>query len=355
MAQRSPLEEDLRPAAPASGFLLPIVLCGAIVAAGLSTLGSREQLPWVERVSSLSISSPTRPPSHLLTFEPTSARNLAVLLDAAWSTPAAQDAVPNLAPLRLPPDMDELDRDAKKEVFLRAVLPHLLAVNRRIRADRSRLRQIREDLLSGRELTPEQDAFVSRMAERYRVDLEGAEAAARASTALLEELWTRADVVPPSLGLAQAAIESAWGGSRFARLGNSLFGQWVFSADKGMAPLLRDEGANYSVARFVDLGEAVEAYLRNLNTFWAYEEFRALRKGMRESGLALDSHALAEGLLLYSVRRDEYVAEVRSVLRDNRLDRFDGRRLAQLPDSVWNTILADLDEAPFFRSVYLPE
>jgi Bax protein len=54
-------------------------------------------------------------------------------------------------------------------------------------------------------------------ADRYRVDAEDLAALAR-----------RMDVIPPSLALAQAAVESGWGTSRFAREGNALFGQWTF-------------------------------------------------------------------------------------------------------------------------------
>lgn len=46
------------------------------------------------------------------------------------------------------------------------------------------------------------------------------------------------DILPPSLALAQAAEESGWGTSRFAREGNALFGQWTTDPDvKGLVPL----------------------------------------------------------------------------------------------------------------------
>ncbi|MDW7711113.1 MAG: glucosaminidase domain-containing protein [Deferrisomatales bacterium] len=356
MEHRSPSEEECRPGNGVSGLLLPALLCGGIVAMGLLNLGSRKPASWMQQVPVLAASPSARPGVSLLVFESDSARGLSAVLDAAWSSPGAGDAIPNLAPLRLPPDMDELDREAKKDAFFRALAPHVLAANRKIRADRARLRDVREHVRAGRNLTADQEDFLVRLADRYRVGEGGqGELLARGPEGLLEELWGRADVVPPSLALAQGAIESAWGSSRFARLGNSLFGQWVFSADKGMAPLFREEGANYSVARFVDIAEAVEAYMHNLNTLWAYEEFRAIRKGMRETGQPLDPRALAEGLLLYSVRREEYVEEVRTVVRDNRLESFDGRRLARLGESVWNTVLAELEEVPSFRVILLPE
>ncbi|HKJ91279.1 MAG TPA: glucosaminidase domain-containing protein, partial [Oceanipulchritudo sp.] len=47
--------------------------------------------------------------------------------------------------------------------------------------------------------------------------------------AILDDLRRRVDVIPPSLALAQAALESGWGTSRFAREGNNLFGIWCYT------------------------------------------------------------------------------------------------------------------------------
>ena len=55
------------------------------------------------------------------------------------------------------------------------------------------------------------------------------------------ELLNRIDIVPPALALAQSIEESGWGTSRFALLGNAVFGQWTWnpqvqaSADGGGA------------------------------------------------------------------------------------------------------------------------
>jgi Bax protein len=43
------------------------------------------------------------------------------------------------------------------------------------------------------------------------------------------------DIIPPSIAIAQAAIESGWGTSRFALEGNAMFGQWTWSKN-GIEP-----------------------------------------------------------------------------------------------------------------------
>ena len=43
-----------------------------------------------------------------------------------------------------------------------------------------------------------------------------------------DEFLKRVDVIPISLALSQAAVESGWGKSRFAREANNLFGHWTY-------------------------------------------------------------------------------------------------------------------------------
>ena len=58
-----------------------------------------------------------------------------------------------------------------------------------------------------------------------------------------ESTWValikRTDIVPLSLLIAQGAIESAWGTSRFAREGNNFFGIWCNRPGCGMVPAKR--------------------------------------------------------------------------------------------------------------------
>ncbi len=53
---------------------------------------------------------------------------------------------------------------------------------------------------------------------------------------LYQALVMRVAPIPVSLALAQAAIESGWGQSRFTASGNALFGQWVWNDKEGIKP-----------------------------------------------------------------------------------------------------------------------
>ncbi len=151
------------------------------------------------------------------------------------------------------------------------------------------------------------------MARRYRVN-------AGDTGDRIAELEQRVDVVPGALLIAQAAIESGWGTSHFAREGNNLFGEWCFEEGCGIVPRSRSAGANHEVRRFPSVLHSIRSYVRNLNSHPAYAELRTRRARARANGSAPSAQDLAGGLEKYSERGMAYVEEVRLVIRANDLD-----------------------------------
>ena len=109
--------------------------------------------------------------------------------------------------------------------------------------------------------------------------------------------------------MAQAAIESGWGTSRYLREGNAIFGQYTFDKNKGMVPSQRDKGKEFLVRKFSNLSDATRSYIKNLNTHPAYDKFRQERRNMRMSGELLSGKQLANYLTSYSERRGEYIKD----------------------------------------------
>jgi Bax protein len=125
------------------------------------------------------------------------------------------------------------------------------------------------------------------------------------------------DKIPASLALIQAAKESGWGTSYFAREGNNLFGHWCFEKGCGIIPRRRPEGATYEVRTFDDVADSVRAYIRNLNSHPAYREVRMQRYRMRLAGKQPDAHLMAGGLEHYSGIGMKYVETVREMIEGN--------------------------------------
>jgi Bax protein len=137
------------------------------------------------------------------------------------------------------------------------------------------------------------------------------------------ELLKRINTVPPSLALAQAANESAWGTSRFAREGNNYFGQWCFEPGCGLVPVNRTAGKTHEVAKFSSPAESVTAYINNLNRNSAYENLRSIRAQRGDQTSSASGTQLATGLVNYSERGQEYVLEIQSMIRINQLEQYD--------------------------------
>lgn len=226
-------------------------------------------------------------------------------------------AVPRLIVSSLPSDLPDLDDvDLRKTVFFQVMLPLILQVNEMVLGQRHRLMALRDRIAAGKILTPSERQWLDELKDYYAVDSDDL-------TALLK----RVDIVPPSLALAQAAIESGWGTSRFAAEGNAPFGQYTTDEKNGLRPVALIEG-DMRIRAFGGLLEAVLSYMRNLNTHFAYSGFRDLRAHERAKGDSLDSYVLASKLMRYSVRGDGYVRDVRRTIRANRLDAFDDARLS---------------------------
>lgn len=226
--------------------------------------------------------------------------------------------VPALALQALPHDLDQLPVADKKRVFLQSLLPLVLAENRRVAAERQFVQQALADwpLPEG-----QRRARLKRLAARYQVkgDLE--------DEPVRRRLLRRVDQVPPALALAQAANETGWGTSRFAREANNLFGQWTYDASEGLVPKDRAEGKSHYVRRFSDLRASVRGYLRNLNTHPAYRGLRERREQLRNQRRPLDALELAAGLQAYSERGMDYVEDIRAMIRHNDLQRLAGAEL----------------------------
>jgi Bax protein len=230
--------------------------------------------------------------------------------------------VPPLAVRHFPHDIAALAVPRKKALFFRALLPLVVAENQRVRAERQWLETVARNGGPAGEFERQR---LQRLLQEYALQEDGA-----IDATLLAKLQRRIDTLPPGLVLAQAANESGWGTSRFSREANNLFGEWTYSAEEGLLPLQRREGANHYVRRFDSLLQSVRSYLNNLNTHRAYRELRGLRAKLRERGEEPDALTLAGGLHRYSARGGDYVAEIRALIRSNGLNDLGPLRLARL-------------------------
>jgi uncharacterized FlgJ-related protein len=221
----------------------------------------------------------------------------------------------------------ELSVADKKRIFFRLIAPIVLRINELILEDRVRAKELTERLAHGQSVTPDDRAWLTELAVKYKV-LEST--SRRLDSDAFIELLMRVDVVPPSLALAQAASESGWGTSRFAAQGNSLFGQWTWG--KGLKPAEQrtSEFGDQRIAAFDSTAQAAYSYALNLNTERAYRDLRLKRADLRRQSLRISGTVLAETLLHYSERGQAYIDDLKALIRQNRLDDADDAYLRHM-------------------------
>ena len=190
----------------------------------------------------------------------------------------------------------------RKALFFNYLLPEIKLNNAKITKLRN---SIINDELSQDEL--------AELANKYRLD----------NGISKEDMLASIDVLPPSLILAQAANESDWGRSRFAKKYNNYFGIWCFSKGCGTIPKNREKGAKHEVAIFRSLKDGIEYYMLNLNRNQFYSELRKIRKEQRKYGNTISGLELAKGLTSYSQKGDDYIASIQSIISFNNLEQYD--------------------------------
>lgn len=225
------------------------------------------------------------------------------------AVPAAQGPIPNFAAIK--------DVREKKQAFFEFMLPMVREANAAVLVERGQALDLAEKLASDESLNPRESERLGTLMQKYQVKAEG-----EPTGDDMAQLLIRVDVVPASLMLAQAANESAWGTSRFAKQAYNFFGIWCFEPGCGLTPRFRDEGLTHEVAKFETVGHGVAYYLRTINTNHAYRDLRRIRATLREEDSRLNGLELARGLVRYSERGREYVQEIQAMIKINRLQAY---------------------------------
>jgi len=150
----------------------------------------------------------------------------------------------------------------------------------------------------------------------------------------------RTERVPTEMIVAQAALESGWGTSRFAVEGNNLFG--IRTYDKNVPHMLlegRTKWKGWGVRKFNTKCQSVQFFVELLNNHPAYEEFREVRTRMLVLGQQLDAKVLVKALKAYSTTKDyaERVNWIVDTIREQE-EKVAEVQIEIKPDSKTNTV-----------------
>ncbi len=178
----------------------------------------------------------------------------------------------------------------RKQTFVNMLLPYINEQNQKILMDRDFVENFfakYPNTQSEAKISAAEYARLLDVAKTYKVDY----------IFNKKEYFDKIDIIPASLVLSQAALESGWGSSRVSLASNNLFGQKSFGA-KNYVKAVGSTSVKY--AAFDNIGDAVKSYMTNLNSHEAYKEFRKKRADTKRKNLEFTGLKAATTLINYS-------------------------------------------------------
>ena len=194
-------------------------------------------------------------------------------------------------------EVEALTVQEKKSRFFNLVVPAITAVHKEQNKEYSRLLHI---------IAHNKDKeMIESLKEKYN-----------ASTK--KELMYALKPHPISITIAQAAIESAWGTSRFFNIANNIFGVWSLNKSEPRVAASESRGSHTVwLKKFESFEDSVRDYYRVLGAVRAYSAFRETRF------YSDDVAKIASKLDRYSELGDEYTKKLLTIIEQNKLTQYD--------------------------------
>jgi Bax protein len=207
--------------------------------------------------------------------------------------------------------------DQQQQDFVALMVPKIDIANQQIMALRQQILLLRARVAAHKRISDIDKNFLKATAVTYGVAPFNVN-----DVADIDQLLAHVDIVPTSLVLAQAASESGWGSSHFARAADNFFGQHCYETSCGIMP----EGvknSDFEVQKFDTVTAAINGYLYNLNTNSSYQKFRDARARLRAEGRALTGPLLVSYLINYSALGHNYISMVNSIILVHGFSHYD--------------------------------
>jgi Bax protein len=198
--------------------------------------------------------------------------------------------------------LNTLEVSEKKQKFFHMILPAILISKQKLKNKRDRVLSLMS--IPPEELSHKDSQFLETLYETYQ-------------TTDNNQLLNRMKTHPVSIVLAQAAIESAWGESRFFKKGNNIFGMWSYNTNESRIKAQGNRnGKSVYVKKYHALSDAIDDYFVVIGR-GAYENFREQRTRTN------DPLKLVQYLTNYCELREKYTNKLKKFIVNNNLKQYD--------------------------------
>jgi Bax protein len=194
-----------------------------------------------------------------------------------------------------------LTPEERKKRFIEKTLPAIQEVKARLDAQYQHVLTLSKK----EQLSDVEKELIERYMRTYK---------AEGMACLLRRMHTH----PASIVLAQAALESGWGTSRFYKEANNIFGVWSYNADEPRLAAGETRGKKtIYVKKYPSLEASIEGYFKMIGRSRAYKDFKYARL-IDDNPFNLIAH-----LTRFSELREEYVKRLYYVIKGNRFHVYD--------------------------------
>ena len=213
----------------------------------------------------------------------------------------------------------------KKRAFVNILLPKIQAANQNILNERAFVKKYFTTYLTSNNVFDRNSVIkLSHLAQKYRIKNIYNE------YAFLKKIAP----IPTSQVLAQAAVESAWGQSRFVTLANNIFGEWTYGKE-GIIPENRPEGMHHKIRIFKTLDNSIEGFMLNLNRHRAYHEFRDLRAKYAANKETFSGVISSQTMANYSGIGEAYNKLLKRTIIANKWGQYDAKVVRKRQSLRW--------------------
>jgi Bax protein len=202
--------------------------------------------------------------------------------------------------------LNKLQVSEKKQKFFHMMLPAILIAKANLKIKKERVLSLID--MPIQHMDEDDIDFLNALYKKYK-------------TKDIRKLANRLKTHPVSIVLAQAAIESAWGESRFFKKGNNIFGMWSFNKSEPRIKALGNRnGKAIYVKKYANVSEAIDDYFTVIGR-GAYKSFRKQRN-------ITDNPLVLVNYLVNYCELDNYPSKLRKFIIANKLRKFDKFELA---------------------------
>jgi Bax protein len=207
----------------------------------------------------------------------------------------------------------------RKQAFINYLLPYIKVAEKDICDQREAVLAKLKIVSSGNKLSTNEYSNIAEIAKKYKLVIENP-----ITEMNLKDLSKRVNVIPGGMVLAQSALETGWGTSRFAADYNNYFGEHCFTEGCGVKPKRQSPNKIDEVAVYSTPQISISNYLLLLNSSNRYTKLRDIRSDLLNQNKPISSLALINGLGSYSeLGLDEYKNRLIGVIDYNKLTQYD--------------------------------